>query len=68
VLADELGVNARPFAAAAGAARYGPPDGAEIASRMARRELRSLLRAVRSGLSTRERARGWVAIRSLRRA
>jgi transglutaminase-like putative cysteine protease len=68
VLADELGVNARPFAAAAGAARYGPPDGAEVASRMARRELRSLLRAVRSGLSTRERARGWVAIRSLRRA
>jgi transglutaminase-like putative cysteine protease len=68
LLADELGVNARPFAAAAGAARYGPPDGADAAARRARRELRSLLKAVRSGLSGRERLRGWLAIGSLRRA
>ena len=68
LLSDELGVNGRPFAAAAGAARYGPPGDAESAARRARSELRALLRAVRSRLSAAERARGWIAVRSLRRA
>jgi protein-glutamine gamma-glutamyltransferase len=66
LLSNELGVNAAPFAAAAGAARYGPPDGAEAAARRARSELRALLRAVRTRLSTVQRLRGWLAIRSLR--
>jgi hypothetical protein len=68
LLSTELGVNAAPFAAAAGAARYGRPDGAEAAARRARSELRALLRAVRSRLSTAERLRGWLAVRSLRGA
>jgi transglutaminase-like putative cysteine protease len=68
LLSEQLGVNGRPFAAAAGAARYGRPGDAETASRQARSELRALLRAVRSRLSTAERARGWIALRSLRRA
>jgi hypothetical protein len=68
LLSAELGVNAGPFAAAAGAARYGRPDGAEAAARRARSELRALLRAVRSRLSTGERLRGWLAVRTLRGA
>jgi transglutaminase-like putative cysteine protease len=68
VLATELGVDGRRFAAAAGAARYGPPPGVEAAARRARRELRSLLRALRKRLTAGERLRGWLAIRSLRRA
>ncbi len=68
LLASELGVNAGPFTAAAGAARYGPPEGADAAARRARSELRDLLRAVRSRLSTADRVRGWLAIRSLRGA
>jgi transglutaminase-like putative cysteine protease len=68
LLSAELGVNGGPFAAAAGAGRFGPPDGAEAAARRAREELRPLLRAVRTRLSTAERLRGWLALRSLRGA
>jgi hypothetical protein len=66
LLAAELGVNGGPFTSAAGAASYGPPDGSALAAQRAREELRSLLRAVRSRLSTADRARGWLATRSLR--
>jgi transglutaminase-like putative cysteine protease len=68
LLSEQLGVNARPFVAAAGAARWGRPADVESASRRTRSELRALLQAVRSRLSTTERARGWIALRSLRRA
>ena len=68
VLATELGVDGTAFVDAAGAARYGPPDGIERSLRRARRELRSVLKAVRARLSTAERLRGWLAVRSLRRA
>ena len=68
LLDSELGVDARAFSAAAGAARYGPPDGVDLAETRTRRELRLLLREVRRKLSLGERARGWLAVRSLRRA
>jgi len=68
LLHDELGVDARAFSAAAGAARYGPPDGVDLAETRTRRELRLLLREVRRKLSLGERVRGWLAVRSLRRA
>ena len=38
------------------------------AARAARRELKALLRAVRARLSTRERIRGLLSLRSLRKA
>jgi protein-glutamine gamma-glutamyltransferase len=68
LLARELNVDARAFSAAAGAARYGPPDGVELAETRTRRELRLVLRDVRRRLSLGERLRGWLAVRSLRRA
>ncbi len=61
----ELGVSAKGFAAAAGAARFGPPGGAAPSARLARRELRALLRLVRTRLSRVERVRGFVCLRSL---
>ena len=60
-----LGVSAKGFAAAAGAARFGPPGGAAPSARLARRELRALLRVVRARLSRLERARGFLSLRSL---
>ena len=68
LLERELGVDARAFSAAVGAARYGPPEGVDLAETRARSELRLLLRDVRRRLSLGERLRGWLAIRSLRRA
>ncbi len=61
----ELGVSAKGFAAAAGAARFGPPGGAAPSARLARRELRALLRVVRTRLSRVERVRGFLCLRSL---
>jgi hypothetical protein len=68
LLQRELGVDASAFSGAAGAARYGPPDGVDLAAVRTERELRALLRAIRRTLSTGDRARGWLALRSLRRA
>ena len=68
LLQSELGVDARAFSGAAGAARYGPPDGLDLAAVRTERELRALLRAIRRQLSTGDRVRGWLAIRSLRGA
>lgn len=65
LLEAELGVSARAFAAAAGAARFGPPAAAAAPARLARRELRALLRAVRARLTRLQRARGFVSLRSL---
>ena len=61
----ELAVDPDPFVAAATAARFGRPDGAAPAARAARRELRSLVRGVRSRLTARERLRGLLSLRSL---
>jgi transglutaminase-like putative cysteine protease len=64
-IADRLGVDARRFARAATAARYGPPADADGAARRARRELRELKRLLRRNLVPRERIRGLVSVRSL---
>jgi len=61
-----LHVDARGFTGALSAARFGPPDQAADAARRARRELRSLLSVVRRRLTTAQRVRGFVALRSLR--
>lgn len=62
---DELAVDPDLFVAAATAARFGPPAGARPAARIARRELRALLRVVRARLTFRERLRGLLSLRSL---
>jgi transglutaminase-like putative cysteine protease len=62
---DELAVDPDLFVAAATAARFGPPAGARPAARVARRELRALLRVVRARLTFRERLRGLLSLRSL---
>ncbi len=62
---DELSVEPDAFVAAATAARFGPPAGAEAAARDARRELRRLLRQIRSRLELHERVRGVLSLRSL---
>jgi hypothetical protein len=46
------------------AARFGPPKGAAEASRLARVELRELVRELRQRLSAWERFRGLVSLRS----
>jgi protein-glutamine gamma-glutamyltransferase len=61
----ELAVDPDPFVAAATAARFGRPEGAGRAARDARRELRSLVRRVRSRLGARDRVRGLLSLRSL---
>jgi hypothetical protein len=61
----ELSVEPDAFVAAATAARFGPPDGAAESARVARRELRRLLRQIRSRLEVHERARGVLSLRSL---
>jgi hypothetical protein len=62
----DLGLDAGPFAEAAAQARFGPPDAARRFARLARRELRTLLELARNELSLRERARGYLSLRSLR--
>jgi len=61
----ELSVEPDAFVAAATAARFGPPAGSAAAARQARRELRALLRSIRRHLSTRDRLRGLLSLRSL---
>ncbi len=63
---EQLGIDARRFAAAVEQARYGPPGGSGAAAAAARQELRALLRVIRRSLSPRQRLRGYVALRSLR--
>ena len=63
---DELGADARPFAAALAEARFGPPAASVAAATVARRELRALLRVIRRGLGRPARLRGLVRVRSLR--
>jgi protein-glutamine gamma-glutamyltransferase len=60
----ELAVEPDAFVAAATAARFGPPAGAERAAYEARRELRVLTRAMRTRMRTRDRLRGIVSLRS----
>jgi len=62
----ELGVDARPFARALAAARYGPPGRSGDEAAHAQRELRALLRRIRRVLGRPQRLRGFVALRSLR--
>jgi transglutaminase-like putative cysteine protease len=64
-IAERYAVDAREFARAAAAARYGPASGAPDAARAARRELRELKRKLRRGLFVLDRARGLVSVRSL---
>jgi transglutaminase-like putative cysteine protease len=61
----EFGVEPGPFVAAATAARFGRADPA--GARAARRELGLLLTAMRRGLTSRERLRGLLSLRSLGR-
>jgi hypothetical protein len=63
---EELGLDGRSYAIAAGRARFGPP-GDSRAGTAAVRELRALLRRVRDELSPWERFRGFVSLRSFRR-
>jgi transglutaminase-like putative cysteine protease len=64
-LAAELSVDARPFADAAVAARFGRPDGARDAARRAREELRALKRRLRTRIFLLDRIRGLFSLRSL---
>ena len=64
---DELGIDGRPFAEAAARARFGPPADSRRGANAARRELRALLRRMRTQLSLWARLRGFVSLRSLRR-
>jgi transglutaminase-like putative cysteine protease len=58
-------IDADPFVAAAGEARYGPPDRADDAADRARRELRAVRRQLRRSLRLWDRATGLVSVRSL---
>ena len=62
----EFGMDARPFAQALAAARFGPAVKSAAAATAARRELRSLLRLLRHRLGRAARLRGLVALKSLR--
>ncbi len=64
-LAAELSVDARPFADAAAAARFGRPDGAREAAHRARAELRTLKRRLRTRIFLLDRIRGLFSLRSL---
>jgi len=66
-VADEFGLDGRPFAEAAAHARFGPPAVSRRDAHGARRELRALLRRMRAQLSFWARFRGFVSLRSLRR-
>jgi protein-glutamine gamma-glutamyltransferase len=63
---EELGVDARAFADAAGRARFGRSGDVEYAAERAQTELRGVLRQARSELSVWSRLRGLVSLRSLR--
>ena len=65
---QELGLDARRFAVAAGRARFGPPGSGDPDASAARREARRLIRAARNELSVWARFRGLVSLRSLRTA
>jgi transglutaminase-like putative cysteine protease len=65
---QELGLDARHFAVAAGRARFGPPGSGAPDASSARREVRRLIRAARRELSIWARFRGLVSLRSLRTA
>jgi transglutaminase-like putative cysteine protease len=65
LLASELDVDGRRFAAAATAARFAPPAEATRAAVAARRELKAVERLIRRRLSPIERARGLLSLRSL---
>jgi Transglutaminase-like superfamily len=60
-----VGIAGDRIAAALAAARYGPEADAESAVRQARRELRTVRRALRRRLGTKARARGLLSLRSL---
>ena len=62
---ERFPVNAKPFIAALGAARYGPPSSARSAVANARTELRRLRKRLRGSLGMSERVRGLVRLRSL---
>jgi transglutaminase-like putative cysteine protease len=64
-VSEQLAVDADAFVAAAGAARFAPPEDARAAARRARRELRVLRSRMRRRLSLAERVRGLVSVRSL---
>jgi transglutaminase-like putative cysteine protease len=65
LLEREAGLDASRFVDAVDAARFGPPARAADASRVARVELRELVRELRRRLSAWERFRGLVSLRSL---
>lgn len=65
---ERLGVRAGGFERAFLRARYGPPQVLAPAAAEARRELRLVLRALRTRLGARRRLRGFFALSSLRRA
>ena len=62
---SRLAVDPGRFVRAVGAARYGRPEDAPAAATRARRELRELLRLIRSRLTWAARIRGLLSIRSL---
>jgi transglutaminase-like putative cysteine protease len=62
---EHLAVDAKSFAAAADAARFGPPARAPEAARRAREELADLKRRLRRQVFLLDRARGAVSLRSL---
>ena len=64
---EELGLDGRSYAVAAGRARFGPPGDSRQDATAVRRELRALLQRVRAELSPWERFRGFISLRSLRR-
>ena len=65
IVRHEIGLDAESFVDAVEAARYGQPEHAQHAARRARRELRRLEKAIGKRLSTWDRARGIVSLRSL---
>ena len=61
-----FGLTGATFARATARARYGPLAGATVAAAESRRELRSLVRALRRSLPLHRRIRGYLSLRSLR--
>ncbi len=62
-----LGVASNAFTTAFARARYGPLEGAQLASDQARAELRTVISALRDRLGHGRRLRGFLSVRSLRR-